>query len=570
MQRQQLGRRNGPIEGFKDDGKKLRFGGKSETRSIDGEGYVFVGISKPDVPCGGDVKCQKPVKCSCNPGVVVMQRKPASSIPCQIDQTNSVQVDQSCPGALQTHQCHSHTVHPFKNTDSITSRPGEGSQCFESRNQEEQKVNEQQSKETEGMITTATSKSDRAILPDKEANGVLEKMCLTKRERAYHGLPSKFHVENHAYQRFQNIRDIRYKSHSGELRETTKELDYIKTGIVAIGVEYVELKDGTRQPARVTLVSPRMKILMRKKIKPDGSVSDYRVEETGLNATALAEVTVSLAKQTKSICEMLTNHTILVSFAPAEDLHLMKITHDRVIPISSLYKKDLENGMPIDRRSLVERYLRKEYQNIAHACQAMALLIRWFSAHNYGQNVRHMHGMSDCLPIFPLMKPPTTEIECTGKQTLISAMHAKLSWRYRHILIREPDPVVQGTTVVRVHVKKWPQLKGIEMRVLGLSWYIRKMLKLPEAEHEEFRMISFPISMKSKTQAKGFFVYLDFADERRAELAIKYFTTEFEVEEGKMEKYKCELSIPRKAKRVDQKGTKQSKTYSIIENSKAP
>eukprot|EP00493_Phyllostaurus_siculus_P028075 UN28423 len=94
------------------------------------------------------------------------------------------------------------------------------------------------------------------------------------------------------------------------------------------------------------------------------------------------------------------------------------------------------------------------------------------------------------------------------------------------------------------------------------------MLKLPEADHEEFRMISLPVSMKSTTQAKGFFVYLDFESEQRAQLAIKYFTTEFE-NEGEMVKYKCELSIPKKAKEVNRKRAEQSKTYSIVAHSKA-
>jgi len=438
----------------------------------------------------------------------------------------------------------------------------EVSQCFESRNQEEKKVNEQ-SKKTEGHIP-ATSKRDKVILPDKEANGVLEKVLLTRRERAFHGVPSRSDVKNHGYSYLQNITNTRFLSLDGEASETTRKCDYINTGIVGIHVEHVEMKDGSIQAARCTLVSPRMKILRRQKIKPDGSVCDYRSAETGLSATALAEVTMTQPKLTKILCETFNNNTIIVSFAPEMDLHLMKITHERIVLISTLYNKDLQNGLPIDRMSLVERYLPEEYKDVDPACQAIGLLVRWYAVHNYSHNVRE--GVYDWLPLFPHIKPPTTDINATSKQSLIWSEHAKLSWRYRHILIREPNPVLHGTKVIRVHVKKWPQVKGIERRLLGLSPYIREKLHLSGAEHEAFRMISFPISMKSKTSAKGFFVYLYFENELSAELSIKYFTTEFEME-GTMVKYKCELSLPRKAKGMDHKGVSKSKTYNIIAHS---
>ena len=101
----------------------------------------------------------------------------------------------------------------------------------------------------------------------------------------------------------------------------------IVLGVVSIEAEYVETKEGTYAPVRFTVVTTRMKIIKRQKIKPEGSVRDYRVEATGLSASALADVTLTRAEMTKTLCSMLTLNTILLSFDPATDLHLMKVCH---------------------------------------------------------------------------------------------------------------------------------------------------------------------------------------------------------------------------------------------------
>jgi len=411
---------------------------------------------------------------------------------------------------------------------------------------------------------------DNITIPDTAANGPLEWMLPTRRERAFMGLPSKKHIQEFNYSRFQPLEAVRFTSDSGELRESTKANSYAKNGIVAIEAEWVETKEGTYAPVRLTVVTTRMKIIKRQKIKPEGSVRDYRVEVTGLSASALADVTLTRAEMTKTLCSMLTNNTIVASFDPAQDLHLMKIAHDRVIKVSELYKKDLALGLPIDRESLVQRYLPIEYKDVAASCQCMGLLLRWYATHNYCKNSQmdtEEMKKEGALPLFPLLTPPNKEPEATSKQSLIHQVHAKLSYYFRENLIREPNPTVFGPTVIRVHVKKWLQIKGIEKRVVGLSAYLRDKLKnelnLPAGDHELFRLCSLPISMKSKTQAKGFFCYFDFADLRLADEAILYFQRP-EIVDNQEVKYKCEKSIPRKSQDSGNKAQNNANTYDII------
>lgn len=70
---------------------------------------------------------------------------------------------------------------------------------------------------------------------------------------------------------------------------------------------------------------------------------------------------------------------------------------------------------------------------------------------------------------------------------------------------------LRGLDVIRIHCKKWEQLCQIE-----------EVLKKVD-KYEKFTEISLPISMKTKSQKKGFFVYLRFENNEVAGNVLHQF-----------------------------------------------
>lgn len=392
------------------------------------------------------------------------------------------------------------------------------------------------------------AESEKDIVSKRETE-ILSKMVLTRSERAFEGLPSSHHL-HHGY-----ISCATPGEYSDP--EVTPKL-------VAIGVTTLSTKEGFQQPARVTVVNKTLKYIVREKIKVEGHVQNYNSGETGLDAHALADVTSTKAEITKKISRIIDSRTVIISFDPAQDLHSLKLISSRVIDVRQLFKQDLELGLSIDQDSLVKRYLHPAQQKLPSAVQAMMLALLFYSAHAWTKNVQEQANF----PLFPITPHPENISKHCSKQGLIDEVHKTLMWRYRSRLIRPPTPVLIGQHVIRVHVKKWDQLQRIPdfMRMLGPH------LKQQEAEEEEqlansadiavdsvedvkdqhlsfkedmqddFRLISLPISMKTKSQKKGFFVYLDFDSVERAKKAEEYFSSG---RDGTG--FKCEQAIPRAA-----------------------
>lgn len=85
-----------------------------------------------------------------------------------------------------------------------------------------------------------------------------------------------------------------------------------------------------------------------------------------------------------------------------------------------------------------------------------------------------------------------------SKQELITRVHSVLLSKYQNRLVVPLTTCLRGKDTIRIHCKKWDQLMHIE----GLLGQIDRM--------KHFDQICLPISMKTKSQKKGFFVYLKF------------------------------------------------------------
>jgi hypothetical protein len=85
-----------------------------------------------------------------------------------------------------------------------------------------------------------------------------------------------------------------------------------------------------------------------------------------------------------------------------------------------------------------------------------------------------------------------------SKQELITRVHTKLLSKYQNRLVVPITTCLRGKDTIRIHCKKWDQLLHIE----GLLEQIDRI--------NQFYQVCLPISMKTKSQKKGFFVYLKF------------------------------------------------------------
>lgn len=170
------------------------------------------------------------------------------------------------------------------------------------------------------------------------------------------------------------------------------------------------------------------------------------------------------------------------------------------------------------------------------------------------------------VPLYPMLPAQMIEEDSiSSKQRLITTIHRILAWKYRAYYIRPPTPVLIGPTVIRVHVKKWGQLRRIVDFIADLSAHIRQVLHIKlegDDHHEEFRLISLPISMKSKAQMKGFFCYIHFEDEERARIAVDYFDGGKTIQ-GDLVRYKCERAIPKQGSLMFRSLPKQSEQESV-------
>jgi len=397
------------------------------------------------------------------------------------------------------------------------------------------------------------------IQDEYAANGIFEKFIPTAKERAEKNLPNQEDMLRHGYVTC---------AQPGELAAYDPESrEYGNCGIVGLGVDVFVTKEGHLHPGRLTLVSTHGKYIYRAKVKPEGHVLDYG--NTGLDQQEMSHVTLTRAEMTKKVAKLISTSTIILSFDPAQHLHLMKIVHYRIIDVRDLFQRDLKLGLRIDKENLMKRYFPNDYYKWPEAILAVALAMQFFAAFNWLRNVEHMSTSTPKgpnkgnLPLFPMLPAASNLIEeHTSKQLLIKNVHSILAWKYRAYFIRPFVPVLIGEDIIRVHVKKWVQLNNIVDFIGGLSNHIRHELgESTDVNHEEFRLMSLPISMKSKAQMKGFFVYIGFGDKEKANIAMKYFDKGREID-GQLVRFKCEKATPHsKAAKAMQHSQKKDLTH---------
>ncbi|VFQ60434.1 unnamed protein product [Cuscuta campestris] len=119
------------------------------------------------------------------------------------------------------------------------------------------------------------------------------------------------------------------------------------TKMLAIDCEMALCKDGTEALIRVCVVDQNFKVKLDKFVKPSKTITDYRTDITGINASDLDGVTCSLNDVQESMKKLLAHGKILVGHGLCNDLRALQIDHAKVIDTAYVFKyQDAPNRRP--------------------------------------------------------------------------------------------------------------------------------------------------------------------------------------------------------------------------------
>ncbi|VFQ70111.1 unnamed protein product [Cuscuta campestris] len=128
-----------------------------------------------------------------------------------------------------------------------------------------------------------------------------------------------------------------------------KSKEMKSTKMLAIDCEMALCNDGTEALIRVCVVDQNFKVKLDKFVKPSKTITDYRTDITGINASDLDGVTCSLNDVQESMKKLLAHGKILVGHGLCNDLRALQIDHAKVIDTAYVFKY---RGAPNRRPSL--------------------------------------------------------------------------------------------------------------------------------------------------------------------------------------------------------------------------
>lgn len=221
----------------------------------------------------------------------------------------------------------------------------------------------------------------------------------------------------------------------------------------------------------VIVLDDKFKPLINEAVKPRGMVLDYLTRLHGIDRRTIDNAKTSLSVIQRKLMATCDQNTVLVGHNLYCDLRAVEIVHCRCADTRILF-----NGM-----------------NVAEISEVV-LKRRINSAIDYPST-----SLAACLFLDQSQARNLPQRSFGSKQELISRVHSNLMSKYENRLVVPVTTCLRGKDTVRIHCKKWEQLMQIE----GLMEQL-------DRQHP-FQQVSLPISMKTKSQKKGFFVYLKFA-----------------------------------------------------------
>jgi len=247
--------------------------------------------------------------------------------------------------------------------------------------------------------------------------------------------------------------------------------------IASIDCEFCKTDLGI-EVIRVIVVNQHVEVVMNELVRPKGKIIDYLTDIHGIEAWDLARARLTLEDVQERLMSFCDQNTVLVGHDLNCDLKCLKIVHLRCADTKVLFNPN-RSQKPLNLRRLSELILKKKIMKPTDYPQTTMELCLLYESHKRKYISQRSFG---------------------SKQELITRVHTKLLSKYQatNRLVVPLTTCLRGKDTIRIHCKKWDQLMHIE----GLLDTIDK--------EKHFTQVCLPISMKTKSQKKGFFVYLKF------------------------------------------------------------
>lgn len=246
--------------------------------------------------------------------------------------------------------------------------------------------------------------------------------------------------------------------------------------IASIDCEFCKTELGL-EVVRVIVVDENLEVVMNEMVRPKGKITDYLTHIHGIPGMDIHRACATLDDIQDRLMALCDQNTVLVGHDLNCDLKGLKLVHLRCADTKVLFNPNRQK--PLNLRRLSELILKKRISKPTDYPRTTMELCLLFESHN---------------------RKSTSQRSFGSKQDLITRVHTKLLSKYQEMgrLVVPLTTCLRGKDTIRIHCKKWDQLLHIE----GL------LDQIDESKH--FEKICMPISMKTKSQKKGFFVYIKF------------------------------------------------------------
>jgi len=246
--------------------------------------------------------------------------------------------------------------------------------------------------------------------------------------------------------------------------------------IASIDCEFCKTEHGL-QIVRVIVVNQNLEVVINELVRPKGNITDYLTDIHGIRAVDIQYARSTLEDIQERLIALCDQNTVLVGHDLNCDLKGLKIVHLRCADTKVLFNPNRQK--PLNLRRLSELILKKRITKPTDYPRTTMELCLLYESHHRNNLSQRSFG---------------------SKQELITRVHTKLLSKFQETgrLVVPLTTCLRGKDTIRIHCKKWDQLMHIE----GLLDQIDQA--------RSFEKVCLPISMKTKSQKKGFFVYLKF------------------------------------------------------------
>lgn len=244
--------------------------------------------------------------------------------------------------------------------------------------------------------------------------------------------------------------------------------------IASLMCEFCKTTEGL-EVVRIIVVNHLLDAVFNELVRPSGEILDCLTHVHGIEPWHIENARLTLIDVQEQLMSLCDQNTVLVGHDLNCDLEGLNIVHFRCADTKVLFNPQNTKSMTLP--TLCNVILKKRINcSVDYPLTTMEL----------------------CLLLENRTRQGLSQRSFGSKQELITRVHNLLLSKYQSRLVLPLSTCLRGKDTIRIHCKKWDQLLHIE----GVLEEIDNLKK--------FYQICLPISMKTKSQKKGFFVFLKF------------------------------------------------------------